>query len=179
MKSSLPIKLTLSIGLAGTILTAFIYAAVQQNYRSSANDPQVQLAEDGAAALRAGTSPFQIVGNGHVEAGTSLAPFVTVFGPDRQPLATNGQFKQVTRVPPAGTFDYAKAHGQDRFTWEPGTGNREAAVLVYNGGTNPGYVLAARDLREVEARESNLTTMAGAAVGVLLVLTLALLLITK
>jgi len=173
------IKLALAIAVVGTVLTAFTYAAVQQSYRSGANDPQVQLAEDGANALMSGMSPFQIVGNNHVEASTSLAPFVTVFGPDRQPLATNGQFKQVTLAPPAGTFDYAKAHGQDRFTWAPGTGNREAAVLVYNGGANPGYVLAARDLREVEDRESNLAALAGAAVGVILVVTLALLLIAK
>jgi len=179
MKLPVSVKLVIPLAVIGTILTAFTYVAVQQNYRMDANDPQIQLAEDGAAALGRGVMPAQIVGTGHVEATKSLAPFVTVFDADRNAVATNGQFEGLTRVPPAGTFDFAKANGQDRFSWAPQTGAREAAVLAYVGGDHPGYVLAARSLREVETREDNLTAMAGAAIGVILVVSVALLLIIK
>ena len=40
----------LPLGVAVTLVCALIYATVQQNYRQSANDPQIQMAED--AALR-------------------------------------------------------------------------------------------------------------------------------
>jgi hypothetical protein len=114
-----------------------------------------------------------------LEASTSLAPFVTVFDQDQKALDSNGQFLGRTFAPPAGSFEYAKAHGQNRFTWAPQAGTREAAVLVYQGGDHPGYVLAARNLREVEQREGNLTIMAGAALGVILAVSVALLLVIK
>ncbi len=35
-----------------TIVIALVYAAVQQNYRMAANDPQVQIARDAAERLQ-------------------------------------------------------------------------------------------------------------------------------
>ena len=150
----------LTIAAVGAGVTLFVAAVVQQNYRQSANDPQIQLAEDGATAFGNGANPADIVGGRPpVEAATSLAPFMTVFDADKRVLATSGRFVGETLTPPAGTFDYARAHGQDRFTWQTTGGAREAAVLVYANGQHTGYVLAARSLHEVEAREGALRLM--------------------
>ncbi|HEX3082459.1 MAG TPA: hypothetical protein VHQ86_04340 [Candidatus Saccharimonadia bacterium] len=181
--SGLTVSPAMRFGLAYFILsfgfTMLVYVLVQQNYRQSANDPQIQLAEDGATALEKGVGPIEIIGPGHVEMGSSLAPFVTVFDQNHAAVASNGQFKGQTLVPPSGTFDFAKTHGQDRFTWEPQVGVREAAVLVYNGGLHPGYVLAARNLREVEIRENQAQNMVAAALGVLVVAGLVLIMVIK
>jgi hypothetical protein len=62
-----------------------------------------------------------------------------------------------------GVFDYTRAHGQDRITWQPRSGVRSAAIVARYGGAHPGFVLAGRSLREVEAREDRLTLMVGIA----------------
>ena len=76
-------------------------------------------------------------------------------------LESDANLRGVIVVPPSGTFDYAKLHGEDRFTWQPEAGVRFAAVLKYYGGTRPGFVLSARSLREVEIRESNSLFLVG------------------
>ena len=173
------LKRFIPLAVALTAVIGFAYVAVQQNYRMSANDPQIQLAEDGAMALATGTDPKAIVGDKTIDAGISLAPFTTVFDANRNVLATSGQFDGQTLAPPTGSFDSAKAHIQDRFTWAPRPGSRDAAVLVYIGGNHPGYVLAARSLYEVEAREDNLTKMAAAALAVALAALVAFTLINR
>jgi hypothetical protein len=45
-----------------TIIFGTIYTIVQQNYRMSANDPQIQMAEDAANDLSNGVSPQTISG---------------------------------------------------------------------------------------------------------------------
>ena len=58
---------------------------------------------------------------------------------------------------PSGVLSFAKAHGQDRFTWQPTSGVRLAAVVKpYRAGDTTGYVLAARSLHEVEDREGKI-----------------------
>ena len=46
--------LWLPLGLVTLILCGLVNLAVQQNYRMSANDPQIQAAEDVAAAISQG-----------------------------------------------------------------------------------------------------------------------------
>ena len=67
----------------------------------------------------------------------------------------------------------ARQRGENRFTWQPGPGLRYAAVLDHFGGAQPGFVLAARSLREVESRSDQLLTLAVAAAAASLLLTLA------
>jgi hypothetical protein len=159
MKLSPKINFAVMAGLLAAGVTAFTSAAVQQNYRFSADLPQLQMAEDGATALDNGKTAAEVVGAGQVDAASSLAPFMIVFDASKHVLATSGMFAGKTLTPPAGTFDNAKAKGYERFTWQTSTGAREAAVLVYTGGPHPGYVLASRSLREVEVREHNLDLM--------------------
>src|SRR5260221_13588614 len=95
-------KPLLPAALIGAGVTLFVCAAVQQNYRQSANDPQIQLAQDAAGALDAGAEPIMVVGPAQVNAASSLAPFVTVYDSSLHPLATSGRFDGRTLTPPAG-----------------------------------------------------------------------------
>ena len=65
------------------------------------------------------------------------------------------------------------AHGQDRITWQPRTGVRQAIVAVYFHGRKTGYVVAGRSLREVEKRVDDLGLIVAAAWLVTLLATLA------
>src|SRR4051812_19741980 len=89
----------LPVALIITVLSGLVYVAVQQNFRQSANDPQIQMAEDAAAALEAGAQPQAVVGTGKVDMARSLAPFLIVYDDQGQPLAAsvqlNGQIPTV------------------------------------------------------------------------------------
>lgn len=165
-------KTAVFVVAVGWVVVLFATIAVQQNYRLSANDPQIQLATDAATQLKQGQPAAAVVGPQSIDAGTSLAPFVTIYdgGDEHTSLASNGRFDGHTLTPPAGVFKNAKAHGEERFTWRTAAGQREAAVLLYADSPQPAYVLAARNLREVEAREAGLrleTFAALAAVALL------------
>lgn len=137
--------------LIGAGVTLFVSGAVQQNYRQSADDPQIQLAEDAAAALTSGRSPQDVIGSTQIDMRDSLAPFVMVISSSGQTLSTSGRLSGITIQPPPGTL-----YNDHRFTWQPRSDTRLAAVVEqYHGG----YVVAARNLREVENRELDLRTM--------------------
>jgi hypothetical protein len=146
------------------------YGEAQQVLRSSANDPQVQLAEDAARSLDGGAAPASLVGTGSavaslagpgtVDVATSLAPFLAVYNESGTAIASNGTLAGAAPVPPKGVLEAAHSSGRDVVTWQPGPGIRIAAVVVpWSGGT----VLAGRSLREVEAREDNALLLAVAA----------------
>jgi hypothetical protein len=151
----------LPLAALSTGLVLFIYLAVQQSYRHLADDPQMQLAEDTASALQTGQEPTAVVPTGQVDMAASLAPFVMVLSSSGAPLASSGQLNNTTPTPPMGVLTYATAHGLNRFSWQPRSDVREAAIVVpYHTASSSGYVLAARSLREVENRESELTGLA-------------------
>jgi hypothetical protein len=174
-------KIWVPLALISCGLTGLVYAAVQQDYRQSANDPQIQMAEDAAVKLGKGVQPEAVVGTDQVEATTSLAPFITVYdgGGAHEAQASSGRFDGHILKPPPGVFDHAKAKGEHCFTWQTASGQREAAVLVYNADTEPVYVLAARNLREVEIREGRLTLMTMLALAGVLGLGLLLALVLR
>ena len=149
------------LAVVTTALVGFTYLGVQQSYRSGLNDPQVQLAEDGAARLDEGATPASVAGTGSVDIARSLAPFVIVYDAANAPLASSGHLDGSAPRPPAGVLDAARAAGSDTVTWQPRQGVRIASVSV---ATKDGrVVLAGRNMREVEARVDNLTAMAGLA----------------
>ena len=153
------------VGLCG-----LVYIVTQQAYRMSANDPQIQLAEDAARGAAEGKSPYALVPNEQVDIATSLAPFVMILDDDKTPQASSARLNNVTPTIPPGVLDYAKEHGESRITWEPTDGVRAALVVVHFKGNKSGYVVAGRSLREVEKRESQLTFLVGTALFSLLVL---------
>jgi len=151
------------VAIVATALSGLVEVAVQQSLRQSANDPQIQMAEDAAAALAGGGAPRSLLPAGQVDVARSLAPYLIVFDEAGEPLASSATLDgQVPRLPP-GVFDYTRVHTEDRITYQPRPGVRSAIVVVRFGGERPGFVLAGRSLREVEKREDQLTAMVALA----------------
>jgi hypothetical protein len=146
-----------------TALIGLVYVVGQQGYRTSADDPQIQLAEDAAKALSAGQSPQSVLPSVQVDIANSLAPYMVIYDERGQALVASGLLHGQMPALPAGVFSYTREHTQDRLTWQPERGVRSAIVVAAYGGAHPGFVMAGRSLREVERREDNLLLMVGAA----------------
>lgn len=138
-------------------LSGLTYVAAQQVLRQGANDPQIQLAEDVASNIANGQNPTAVFsGPGKLNIASSLAPFVIIYDAAGKPLAGNGQLGGTMPTPPAGVFRAALRLGESQVTWQPQRGVRIASVIKPYGGAQRGFVLAGRNLREVEAREQKL-----------------------
>jgi hypothetical protein len=158
----------LPIAAVTTAFCMLVYVAVQQDLRHSANDPQIQMAEDGANALAQGGTAEAVLPSTHIDIAQSLAPFLIVFDSQGNPVSSSGLLRGRMPRPPAGVFRYVQQHHEDRITWQPEPAVRIASVIVEYAGSNAGFVLAGRSLREVEKRESQVGLEAGAAwVGIL------------
>ena len=156
------VALWLPAAVGATLVAGLTYVSVQQSYRQSANDPQLQLAEDAAARLSSGDEPATVVGDAQVDLATSLAPFVVVYGADGQVLAASGSLDGRAPTPPAGVLQAARDDGSNMVTWEPRDGVRQAVEVVpWSSSSGSGTVLAGRSLREVERRVDDLTLMVG------------------
>lgn len=161
----------LTVVLAGTI-----YAAVQQVERSSANDPQIQMATDAANALDAGATPQSLVPSRQIDIAQSYATYLVIYDVNRQIAASSGMVQGQALVPPPGVFDAAKSSGMDLITWTPAAGVRSAiAVVPYADG----YVLAGRSLKLIEDRESNLELLVGAGAAAALVATFVVVVVVQ
>lgn len=151
------------------------YGLVQQDLRQTANDPQTQVAADVATDLSEGAPAQEIVPPGQtIDMSSSLDPFVIIYDASGTPLASSAVLNGETPNLPPGIFTYVAEHGEDRFTWQPAAGVRNAVVVepwMNNGAGNPelgiptstpgsGFVLAGRSLREIEIREDNMLHIA-------------------
>jgi hypothetical protein len=147
----------LSAGLCG-----LVYVAVQQSLRMNGNDPQIQIAEDTAAALSAGTNIEALMPAQNVDIAESLAPFMIIYDGSGKIKASNAKLHGVDPVIPAGVLDSARQNGENRVTWQPESGVRIAAVIA---AYHDGYVLSGRSLRETEKREDQTQFLSGAALA--------------
>lgn len=140
-----------------TVVSGLIYVTAQQNMRLGANDPQIQLAQDAARMLSNGVAPQYLVPQTGIDIGQSLSPFMAVFDNSGQAIVSSGLLNGKKPTLPVGVFDYVRENGEDRFTWQPQPDVRQAAVVAqYTYGSESGFVLAARSLKEVEKREDQL-----------------------
>ena len=146
----------LLIAIVVTGIIGLIYAAVQQDLRQGANDPQIQMAEDTAAKLADGQSAQNTVPSEKIDIAKSLAPYLIIFDANGNPIASSAQLDGQTPTIPTGVFDYVRQNGEDRITWQPQEGVRNAVVVTQFKGSNSGFVLAGRSLREVEKREDGI-----------------------
>ncbi len=112
--------------------------------------------------LPAGT-PESVLPAAQVEISSSLAPFMVILRRYRRAAGFVSPLAWDNPRLPSGIFDYTRQNGEDRVSWQPEPGVRIAAVVVAYGGTQPGFVLAGRSLREVENRESQVEQITGIA----------------
>jgi hypothetical protein len=166
----------LPLAVAVTGICLLVYGVVQQEYRQSLNDPQIQMAEDGAAALAAGAVPADLVQRGvaPIDAAKSLAPWIAVYDASGTPLESSAALDGAPPAPPKGEFALALAQGNNlpHNTWQTGSGVRIALVIVPVQGKNM-FVAAGRNMSEVENRESMLGENVLLAWAVLILATFA------
>jgi len=149
--------------LTAVLLTATIgaiYIATQQDLRLSANDPQIQLAEDSANPLKTSDFQDQVIPSGKIDIRSSLAPFQIYYDDQGREVVSQATLDGESPTLPAGLFDNARKNTEVRFTWQPKDQVRIAAILVHSS-TNNGFVLAGRSLRKVEKRENQLAITLG------------------
>jgi hypothetical protein len=136
---------------------------VQQDIRQTANDPQISIAEDLSVALSSGDArPQDIVPPGQtVDISTSLDPYVIIYDASGTVLASSATLGGQTPTVPSGVFTSVAQHGEDRFTWQPRVGVRNAVVVdAWSGSGASGFILVGRSMREVEIREDNILHIA-------------------
>ena len=154
-------KAWVPLGAAIIMLSGTAYLATQQNYRLSANDPQSQIAEDIASAIKQGTPPDSIVpATGTTDIANSLSAFVLIYDGSGKQIGSSAILDGKNPEFPTSVFDSVKKSGEEAVTWQPKSGVRMATVVThYNStasGTPDGYIVAGRSLREVEKRINNL-----------------------
>ncbi len=157
MKLKTSLKIWLPFAVVITAFSMLVYASVQQVYRQAANDPQIQMANDAADALNSGSSIESVVPQVKVFFAKSLAPFYVIYDSNGKPIAGSGILNGTLPEIPKGVLDAAKQDGENRRTWQPTDAVRIAAVVV---PYNDGFVLAGRNLREVEVREAQVQMFA-------------------
>ncbi len=171
MKNSIKLALNqfLPAAVVITLLSGFFFLGLNQNYRSSANDPQIQYIQGIVDYLTgAEAKPEDVTGTQKISVENSLDPFIIIFDTERKSVAANAQLKDGTPIPPEKRFEikkdqnkffsYFSNNGQKRFTWVPQKGVKIAAVLdsYEKDGKLAGYVLVGRNLKEIEKRTVNL-----------------------
>ena len=140
-----------------TILCGLLYISIQQILRQSANDPQIQMAEDYAAGISAGNIQDSAAVDGSIDISRSLAPFIIIYNSAGKPIAGNARLNNKIPVVPGDFLQNAKENGQTRITWQPEKGIKIAAVIIpFAGKAKTGFVLAGRSLREVQMRTSKI-----------------------
>lgn len=142
-----------------TVLSALIYVSVQQSYRSGANDPQLQLANDITNALRKNHPIEHLLPKDTIEISENTAPFIVLYNDKGEPIQSTGLLDGNLPQLPQGVFDFARRNGEDVVTWQPKKGVRMAMVVESLASSNVAFVAAGRSLKEVEKREGNLATM--------------------
>lgn len=149
----------LPFAIAITFITGVVYVVLQQEIRNSANNPQIEVAEDAINLINSGASPMGLFLTKQIDIETRLKTFQIIYDDEGKVIGSNALLDKEAPIPPKGVFDYVRKNGESRITWEPKKGVRIAAVTKRFGGDNAttsGFVLVGRSLREVEKREKNL-----------------------
>ncbi len=148
-------KKVLVIYLLITLIVLMVYIVGQQIFRQDANDPQVAISHDLANLLGNTTSLASNDLPKNIDLTSSLSPFVLVADEKGKTLVSTATIGGATPAIPYGVFARALKMQENRLTWQPQTGVREAIVVVHY--VNPQnhtdqYVVAGRSLQEVEKR---------------------------
>ena len=171
VRRALPLWVLLSSLATVAALVSFV--VVQQQIRSAANHPQVEMAREAAGKLSAGADPKSVVNGAPVDIASSSDTYLIVVDSNGALLASSAELNGHAVIPPSGVFTYVRDHGEDMISWQPAPGVRSAIVVDSFRG---GYVVAGRSLTSTEQAESALGLWAasGWAAAVLLAGGLAL-----
>ena len=151
LKSWLP----LAAGLTVVLITAF--TMTQQSLRLGANAAPAQLAYDAQITVFTGQDPAENFGNKKTEISSTLFPFLMVFDENGQLTFSSATLFGNPPELPAGVLEYTREHHEDRITWQPAPGVREALVIVHMA--DGGFVAGGQSLRETENTIKTIQTL--------------------
>lgn len=144
-----------------TVIYGTMYAAIQSLYRSTANDPQIAVAQTIVSKLEEGQSFEDVIPTDSYDIAKSGESFVMVYDEQGEPLLSSGYLHDEIPLLPSGVFDFTKQHGEDRISWLPERGVRVALIVRHFSGSgsdiDSGFVAVGRSLFETEKRISQLT----------------------
>jgi len=143
----------LVVAAAVTVLFGAAYVAAQQSVRHAADHPQIEMVRDAIAKLQAGASPSSVLPKTAVDLARSKDPYLILTDEQGRLLASSATLDGADVVPPAGVFDYVRAHGEDVITWQPAPEVRSAIAV---DSWEHGFVVAGRSLEDTENVESSL-----------------------
>jgi hypothetical protein len=145
--------------VAALFITGFfgiLYIAIQQSLRLGANDPQVSIAQDVAAAVDRNRKPADILAD-HVEMAYSMAPFVIIYDKSGTVVSGNGYLNGEIPVIPYGVLQHTPKDGTHFVTWSPAKGVRIAAVSAMSRDY---YIVSGRSLAVTEDHIRTVTQIA-------------------
>ena len=187
MKEKIPfyIGAWLMVSVVSLPLALTTYVAVQHSLRSTADQAPVQATQQIVDALKQGATPDQIVRSSETELADLPIVFAAIFDDKRKAVVSSFKVAGGDPILPSGVFDTAHQRGEDRFTWQPQMGVREAAVLVpysqmvsisptSSPQTVTGFVLAGQSLTETERAERATAILCLIGWGVVVVLSFLL-----
>jgi len=135
-----------------TLACGIIYVTVQQDFRLSANDPQLQMAQDAGIAIDKGADPKNLAGtNTNLELSQNLSPFLVVYDTSGNIVAGTATLNGKPLKIPQGVIDYIRKNGRDAASWQPEPGVRQAMVGVSTAKKDY-IVVAGRSLAPTEER---------------------------
>jgi hypothetical protein len=159
------------------IFSGLAYGTVQQVYRQSANDQLFQVIESITNNINQGQPLSQIVpAQGITDLTATILPFAMVYDATSTEIGSSILLDGKNPTVPAGMLAAAKARGQLAETWQPALGVREAVVVKYLSGTQSGYLVVGRSLKQTEILENQTLLMSEIAGIIALVLTFIVLL---
>ena len=156
---NIPVLSNASAAIIVTVIFLFIYASVQQSYRTTANDPQIQLASEIKQRLENSESIQDFFPKDTVDLSKSPSVFAMLLDNQNHVTHSSGFLHNENPMLPKGVLDFVKTNGEDRVTWQPQPNVRMATVIMKINTDNISYVAVGRSLKEVEVRESNLVFM--------------------
>jgi hypothetical protein len=139
-----------------TVAACLAWLSYGLSLRNGADRQPLRLAAAAAGQLASGSPPGSVL-PAAIDMASAPAPFIIVFDSQHRVLASSGHLNGRTPGLPAGVLAWVTAHGQDRITWQPRPGLREAAVIEPYRGLRPGFVLAAQSLQDISSQQRSLT----------------------
>lgn len=138
-------------------MSLMLFISLNYTLRQSANDPQLQIAQDIVTGLVGGQPVLSLLPEQKIDIAQSLDSFTMVFDQNGILIASSALLNRKPPVFPASDLQTARSDGQDLFTWEPEPGLRYAVVAIsYSGSEQSGYVVVGRSLSETTQRLNTL-----------------------
>ena len=140
-----------------TIIFGTLYSSFCYFLRASANDPQIQYAEDSAIKLNEGIDPLMVNLGAPFDIKQTLGIFTAIYDAEGKPISSNAILNGITPVPSINIFDEVREKGESRMTWEPEKGERFAIVArSFSFENNAGFIVIGKSLREIENRQNSI-----------------------